>query len=314
MKPTIEKSLKYYVYAYIRSKDSKTAKAGTPYYIGKGTRKRAYVRHSISKPNDSSKIIICESNLSEIGAYAIERKLISFWGRKIDNSGILHNKTLGGPGLDGYILNTEQKTKISVKNKNRIFSDSHRKKLSEAAKISSKLRPPMSDQTKSKISAASSQIIRKSGIDNPLFGIKRPDHGEFMKKHLKDNPRIISAETKKKISDCQRGKLASSETKNKMKTTRRNKGNSLICLDIHKIFENKHDALNFILETKQLKSKNHKYNLGVLSKSVKNIGEISEAFGYRWLCISREDYLEANSLESIMHILTSFNLDNGTGY
>lgn len=26
---------KYYVYAYVRSKDSKTAKAGTPYYIGK---------------------------------------------------------------------------------------------------------------------------------------------------------------------------------------------------------------------------------------------------------------------------------------
>lgn len=25
----------YYVYAYIRSKDSETARAGTPYYIGK---------------------------------------------------------------------------------------------------------------------------------------------------------------------------------------------------------------------------------------------------------------------------------------
>jgi hypothetical protein len=27
---------KFYVYDYIRSKDSKTAKAGTPYFIGKG--------------------------------------------------------------------------------------------------------------------------------------------------------------------------------------------------------------------------------------------------------------------------------------
>ena len=28
----------YYVYAYLRSKDSPNAKAGTPYYIGKGTK------------------------------------------------------------------------------------------------------------------------------------------------------------------------------------------------------------------------------------------------------------------------------------
>lgn len=311
---SIKKSLRYYVYAYIRSKDSETAKAGTPYYIGKGTRKRAYVRHSISKPNDSSKIIICESNLTEIGAYAIERKLIQFWGRKIDNSGILYNKTLGGPGLDGYILNGTQRLKISIKNKNRIFTESHRRKLSEATKISAKLRSPMSVETKQKISAASSKIIRKCGTDNPLFGIKRPGHSEFMKNHLKLNPRVMSIETKKKISDNQRGKLASSETKEKMKNTRRNKGNSLICLDNLKIFENKHIALDYILATKQLNSKNYKYNLGVLSKSVKRVGEISEIFGYKWLCISRENYHEVNNLESIMHILTSFNLESGTGY
>jgi len=29
-------TFRFYVYAYVRSKDSTTAKAGTPYYIGKG--------------------------------------------------------------------------------------------------------------------------------------------------------------------------------------------------------------------------------------------------------------------------------------
>lgn len=65
-------TLKFYVYAYIRSKDSKTAKAGTPYYIGKGSGKRAWAKHiNVNKPHNNF-IIILESNLSELGAFAIE--------------------------------------------------------------------------------------------------------------------------------------------------------------------------------------------------------------------------------------------------
>jgi hypothetical protein len=94
----MEKELKYYVYAYIRSKDSITAKAGTPYYIGKGSNNRAYVKHynKIPLPKDKSLIILLETNLSEIGALAIERRLISLWGRKDLDTGILLNKTDGG--------------------------------------------------------------------------------------------------------------------------------------------------------------------------------------------------------------------------
>jgi hypothetical protein len=57
----------YYVYAYIRSKDSETAKAGTPYYIGKGKGNRAFVKHgAVKTPKDRSKIIFLETNLTEI--------------------------------------------------------------------------------------------------------------------------------------------------------------------------------------------------------------------------------------------------------
>lgn len=111
----------YYVYAYIRSKDSATAKAGTPYYIGKGKGNRAWDSHrvhNISVPNNTKYIIIIQNNIDEQTAFSIEKVLIKIWGKKTNNTGILHNKTDGGDGgRSGYKLSPETKNKISVAKK-----------------------------------------------------------------------------------------------------------------------------------------------------------------------------------------------------
>ena len=94
--------LRFYVYAYLRSKDSKTAKAGTPYYIGKGQGKRAWGYHNKIPVPEMKYVRILETNLSELGAFALERRYIRWYGRKDIHTGILVNMSDGGEGSTGY--------------------------------------------------------------------------------------------------------------------------------------------------------------------------------------------------------------------
>lgn len=103
----------YYVYAYIRSKNSDTASVGSPYYIGKGTGMRPWERHNkIPIPKDSH-IVIIEQNLTLIGSLALERKLIKWYGRKDLGTGILLNKTDGGDGSIGLRWSDEARKEHS---------------------------------------------------------------------------------------------------------------------------------------------------------------------------------------------------------
>ncbi|MCA6383569.1 MAG: hypothetical protein IM620_08855 [Cytophagales bacterium] len=164
----------YYVYAYLRSD-------GTPYYIGKGKESRAFDKHrKIPVPKNKSRIVFLETNLSEVGALALERRYIRWYGRKDLDTGILRNRTDGGEGSAGAIISEDHRKKIAEASAKRIIKEETRRKLSEAQKGKSH-----SEETRRKM--------------------RRSQKG-----------RVHSEETRRKMSETRKGRIFSEEHRRKM--------------------------------------------------------------------------------------------------
>jgi hypothetical protein len=100
----------YYTYAYLRED-------GTPYYIGRGKKGRAFATHKMGRP-PKDRILFLKRDLTFTESINHERYMIFVLGRKDLGTGILRNLTDGGEGVTNLAPTTRQK--ISEKRKGQV--------------------------------------------------------------------------------------------------------------------------------------------------------------------------------------------------
>jgi len=105
---------RFYVYAYLRSKDSKRGLRLSPYYIGKGSGDRCWSKkgRTVPIPKDGAFIVLIQEGLAESEAFALERYCIAMYGRVNNGTGILHNRCDGGEGTSGMVVSPTHRAQL----------------------------------------------------------------------------------------------------------------------------------------------------------------------------------------------------------
>jgi hypothetical protein len=105
---------RFYVYAYLRSKDSERGVKYSPYYIGKGCRDRATSKcRTVPKPFDAAYIVYVQEGLTEEEAFSLEKYCIALYGRIDNGTGILRNRSDGGDGPTGVRRSDDARQNIA---------------------------------------------------------------------------------------------------------------------------------------------------------------------------------------------------------
>jgi hypothetical protein len=186
----------FYVYIYLRSKNSKHGVIGMPYYVGKGRGNRAYSKqHSIPIPADRANIVIVFSGFSESAAFEEEKRLIAQYGRIDNGTGCLQNRTEGGEGGGcGHHYGRNQTS----------FKPGHQHSPEVCAKLSVYAKERMTPEMRAQISAK----LKEVGAGAP-----------FGNKHFAGHTH--TAETREKMSQVQRGRKVSEKSRARMRVAAR---------------------------------------------------------------------------------------------
>lgn len=128
---------------------------GTPFYVGKGSGRRAY--HFAKNRNRHYKNVIRKYGVDNIKVFIFpcESEAVAFI-EEIRQIGLLReagytltNQTEGGEGPAGFTHSESTKKQLSKSLTGRKFTDEHKAKIAEA--LRGKKRPPFSDEWKAKL-------------------------------------------------------------------------------------------------------------------------------------------------------------------
>jgi hypothetical protein len=181
---------RFYTYAYLREDR-------TPYYIGKGTGRRAFNPNRRLKVPPKDRILFLKTGLTEEEAHRHEVYMIALFGRKDLGTGILRNLTNGGEGSSGLVPSEKAIEALRQRNIGNTYMKGR----------------PVSEETREKIRQKHlGKKISKEAIEKRKLATK----GKKRKPH--------SEETKEKIRQSKLGKKRDPETIKKMSEGRKGKG------------------------------------------------------------------------------------------
>lgn len=161
----------HYTYAYLREDR-------TPYYIGRGTGRRAYSKnHTVSLP-PRDRILFLKTGLTFSESVDHERYMIAVLGRKDLGTGILRNLTDGGEGVQGFKHSKSSREKISLAKGGMIFTPQHRKNLSISHKGHR--------QSESQIAKRKESLPR--GENHHRWGISIEERKEIARRYVPRSP------------------------------------------------------------------------------------------------------------------------------
>jgi hypothetical protein len=178
----------FYTYLWLRED-------GTPYYVGKGSGRRAFIMssHRVNCPRIGNTVdrnrILVQSYKTERESFRAERFLISLYGRMDIGTGCLRNCSDGGEGASGFRSTPERNQKLRTANLGKKHSPATLIKLRECH-----LGVRLPAETRRKMS------IARSGI--PLS----KEHREKLSRHAKNRSPEHRAKLGAAISRAMQGK------------------------------------------------------------------------------------------------------------
>jgi len=206
----------FYVYIY-----KNPLKDNTPFYVGKGKKRRAYdhLNETISNTHNYHKfwtinkirqetgddpiIEFYKTDLSNEEAIKIEEELITLYGREDLGTGILTNLSDGGEGNFGYKHTYEDIIRNRIAQIGKVRSEESKRRQSKNAKGLKR-----SEETKEKLRLAN------LGEKNNMFGKSLSEETRRkISQSLKGKSRVFTDEHREKLSLAKRGMKHSEEWK-----------------------------------------------------------------------------------------------------